>query len=103
MSLFKLILESGIFCFVFLWGAQIILRDKYIDNYIYIIEPDEILEIKLRNSSTPFDGIIATFISCMIPIFNILYISYYLIIGLTNDKDRLFELRETMREIKNER
>lgn len=97
------LLKSGVFCFMFLWGAQIILKDSYIDNYIYIVEPDEFLERKLRDAHTPFDGFIPTLISCMIPIFNILYVSYYLIIGLTNDEDKLYELRKMMRELKNER
>lgn len=103
MNLLILLLKSGVFCFMFLWGAQIILRDNYVENYIYIIEPDEALEQKLRKTHTPFDGFIPTLISCMVPIFNILYVSYYLIIGLTNDEDKLYELREIMRELKNER
>lgn len=97
------LLKFGVFCFMFLWGAQIILRDSYIDNYIYIVEPDEFLERELRDAHTPFDGFIPTLISCMVPIFNILYVSYYLIIGLTKDEDMLYHLRETMRDIKNER
>lgn len=103
MGLLTFLLKSGIFCFVFLCGSQVILRDSYIENYIYIVEPDEFLEYMLRNSSIPFDGFIPTLISCTIPIFNILYISYYLIIGLINDEDKLYHLRESMRELKNDR
>ena len=103
MDLLTFILKSGVFCFIFLWGAQIILRNSYVENYIYITEPDEALEQKLRNAHAPFDGFIPTLISCMVPIFNILYVSYYLIIGLTNDEDKLYDLRKMMRELKNER
>lgn len=103
MGLLTFLLKCGIFCFMFLWGAQIILRNNYVENYIYITEPDEALEQRLRNAHTPFDGFIPTLISCMIPIFNILYVSYYLIIGLTKDEDMLYHLRENMRDIKNER
>ena len=103
MELLIFLLKFGVFCFMFLWGIQIILRKSYIENYIYIIEADEILENKLRNTYPPFDGFITTLISCMIPILNIFYIGYYLIIGLTKDKDKLYYLREAMRGIKNER
>ena len=103
MGLLTFFLKSGLFCFMFLWGVQIILRNSYVENYIYITEPDEVLEQKLRNTHIPFDGFILTLISCMIPIFNILYVSYYLIIGLTNDEGKLYDLREIMRELKNER
>lgn len=103
MGLLIFLLKCGFFCFLFLLGIQKILRDTYIENYIYIMEPDEVLEQKLRNTHVPFDGFILTFFSCMVPILNVLYISYYLIIGLTTDTNNLYELRKTMRDLKNER
>ena len=103
MEVFIFLLKIGISCFIFLIGSQIILRKSYIENYIYIMEPDQELEEKFRNTFPPFDGFIVTLLSCMVPIFNIIYISYYLIIGLTTDEDKLYELRETMRDIKNGR
>lgn len=103
MNLLIFILKCGAFCFLFLLGIQIILRDTYIKNYIYIMEPDDFLKQKLINTHIPFDGLITTLISCMVPIFNILYISYYLIIGLTKDEDSLYDLREKMRDLKNGR
>jgi hypothetical protein len=85
---------------MFLWGAQIVLREKYIKNYIYVTEPNELLIEILENSSTPFDGFFQTLIACMVPIFNLIYISYYLIIALTKDEEKLNHLRESMRDIK---
>jgi hypothetical protein len=82
-----------------LLGIQIILRDTYVENYIYIMEPDFILEQKLRKAHIPFDGFIPTLISCLVPIFNIFYISYYLIIGLTTDKNTLYKLKQEMRKL----
>lgn len=57
----------------------------------------------MKNSRVPFDGVIVTFVSCMIPIFNILYVIYYLLIGLTTDEDKLIELRRIMRDMKDGR
>ena len=104
MGLLSFFFKMGIFCFIFLLGVQIILKDTYIENYIYIIEPDFALEQKLRKAHIPFDGLISTFIACMVPVFNILYITYYLIIGLTTDKNTLYELKQEMRDfLKNDK
>lgn len=97
------IVNFGIWCFIFLVGAQFILRKTYVKNYIYIMEPNKETEILLRNTLPPFDGILPTLITCMIPVLNIIMIAYYLVLGLTTDEEKLYELRQSMRELKNER
>lgn len=103
MVIFNIILKFGLVCFVFLWGAQIILKEDFIENYIYVYEPEE-CELEVIKNWTPlFDGFFQTFFSCLIPVFNVIYIAYFLIMGLTKNEEKLFELREIMRELKNER
>jgi hypothetical protein len=98
MTLLKIFLAQGIFCFMFLWGAEIILREKFITNFIFICDLDELEEQIARDMTPPFDGFFRTFVLCLIPVFNWTYAGFYLFIALTKDEERLCYMRETMRE-----
>lgn len=100
MILLKLFLAQGIFCFMFLWGAQIILREKFLTNFVFICDLNELEEQIARDKVPPFDGFFRTLFLCLVPIFNWIYTSYYLIIALTKDEARLYYMREIMREAK---
>lgn len=77
---------------------QLVLRDEYVKNFLYMVDLDAFADIYVRACSPPFDGWFVTFVSSMIPIFNLAYLMYYYIIIFSDD---LEELKVEIDKIKN--